>query len=85
MKALDIVRTPKGGIAFVTETNDGGEIASIDYINGCNPGNEHNAWWRENELEVLDSIPRLIANATYHPFGTGEKDVKKFFKLNQKP
>jgi hypothetical protein len=79
MKALDIVRTPKGGIAFITETNDNGKKASISYINNLNIGEEHNAWWNENELEVIDSIPRLIAEATCHPFGKGSEDVKKFF------
>ena len=28
MKALDIVRTPKGGIAFIKETNNNGKKAS---------------------------------------------------------
>lgn len=79
MKALDIVRTPKGGIAFITETNDNGKKASISYINDLNIGNEHNAWWDVNELDVIDSIPRLIAYATCHPFGRGSKDVKAFF------
>lgn len=79
MKALDIVRTPKGGIAFITETNDNGKQASINYINGLNIGNEHNAWWDEEDLEVIDSIPRLIADATCHPFGRGAEDVKAFF------
>lgn len=79
MRALDIVRTPKGGIAFITETNDNGKTASISYINNLNTSNEHNAWWDEDELEVIDSIPRLIADATCHPFGKGPKDVKAFF------
>lgn len=32
MKPLDFVMTPKGGIGLITETNDGGKKASIDYI-----------------------------------------------------
>ena len=79
MKALDIVRTPKGGIAFITETNDNGKQASINYINKLNIGSEHNAWWDVKDLEVIDSIPRLIADATCHPFGRGAEDVKAFF------
>ena len=79
MKALDIVRTPKGGIGFITETNNNGKKASISYINNLNIGNEHNAWWDEDEIEVIDSIPRLIADATCHPFGKGSKDVESFF------
>ncbi|KKN20176.1 hypothetical protein LCGC14_0938350 [marine sediment metagenome] len=81
MKALDIVKTPKGGIAFITETNDDGQKASINYINGLNIGHEHNAWWDKEELEVIDSIPRLLAGATCHPFGDGKADVVKFFKI----
>ena len=79
MKALDIVRTPKGGIAFITETNNEGKQASIKYIGDLNPGNERGAWWDESELEVIDSLPKMIAMATCHPFGRGESDVKKFF------
>ena len=79
MKALDIVKTPLGGIAFITETTDGGNQASIDYIGNLNPGNERNAWWSDGELVVIDSIPKMIAMATCHPFGRGAHDVEKFF------
>jgi hypothetical protein len=82
MKALDIVKTPKGGIAFITETNNNGKEASINFINTLNPEHEKNAWWDKKDLIVIDSIPRLLANATYHPFGEGEKDVIKFFNNN---
>lgn len=79
MKALDIVRTPNGGIAFVTETNYNGKSASINYIGDLNIGNERNAWWDEQELTVIDSIPRMIAMATAHPFGIGKRDVEELF------
>jgi hypothetical protein len=77
MKPLDFVMTPKGGIGLITETNDEGKKASIDYI--YNPNNEYNAWWGEEELKVLISLPRLLALATCHPFGCGSKDVDKFY------
>ena len=80
MKALDFVKTPKGGIGFITETINNGTEASINYINGLNIANEKNAWWNEKELKVIDSLPRLIAFATCHPFGEGKEDVKKFYK-----
>ena len=70
MKALDIVKTPGGGLAVVTETNRGGTQISIDFLNNMNPAREHNAWWSESELEVLDSIPRILANAMCNGFGT---------------
>jgi len=79
MKALDIVRTPKGGIAFITETNNNGKEASIDFIGDLNPGGEHNAWWDESELTVIDSIPKMLAMAIAHPFGDGKEDVEAFF------
>lgn len=80
MKALDIVRTPGGGIAFITETNNNGKEASINYIGGINPKGEYNAWWNVKELEVIDSIPKMLALATAHPFGKGKEDVLVFFK-----
>lgn len=79
MKALDIVRTPKGGIAFITETNREGKQASINYIGDLNPGCEPNAWWNESDLVIIDSLPRMIAMATSHPFGSGKSDVEMFF------
>ena len=78
MKTLDFVRTPKGAIAFVTETNDAGLKASITFI-GPNTTNERNAWWNIYELTVIDSLPRLLAASTAHPFGTGREDVNQFF------
>lgn len=79
MKALDIVRTPKGALAIVAETNNGGKEASIRYIGGRSPYGEHIAWWSESELVVVDSFPRLIASAMAHPFGKGDEDVALFF------
>jgi hypothetical protein len=79
MKALDIVRTPGGGVAFITETNNDGADASITFINGLNPGHEKSAWWDKGKLEVIDSIPRMLAMATCHPFGHGGEDAEKFF------
>ena len=81
MKALDIVRTPGGSIAWVTETNCNGTEASINYIGNTNPKSERNAWWDKNELIVIDSIPHMIATATCHPFGKGDIDVERFFKI----
>lgn len=75
MKALDIVRTPKGAIGFITETNDNGQTASIQFIGDTNRGGEKNAWWSLGELVVIDSIPKMLATATCHPFGQGHKDV----------
>ena len=83
MKALDIVRTPKGGIAFVTETNNNGQEVSITYIGNLNPGKEKNAWWNKKELKIIDSLPRMLALAMCHPFGYGKKDATKFFNITK--
>ena len=86
MKPLDFVRTPKGAIALVTETNPPengmGRQASISFI-GPSLG-ERNAWWDEDELEVIDSLPRLLASCTKHPFGKGKADVETFFGIPKK-
>lgn len=80
MKALDIVRTPCGAYGIITETNDGGEMASISYFGGGNPSGEKNAWWYPGEgLEVVDNLPRVLAEAAAHPFGSGRRDVELFF------
>jgi hypothetical protein len=34
----------------------------------------------KGELEVIDSIPKMIAMATCHPFGQGREDVISNFK-----
>ena len=79
MKALDIVRTPKGGIAFINETINSGKKVSITFIGDINPGREHNAWWDVSELTVIDSIPKMLAHAMVNPFGKGAKDVEELF------
>jgi hypothetical protein len=83
MKALDFVKTPKGFIALIKETNNNGEQASIDFVGGGNPSGEKSAWWSKEELEVIDSLPHMLARSTCHPFGSGEKDADKFHGVRQ--
>jgi hypothetical protein len=82
IKPLDIVETPKGGIAVVTECSPAREnykfnSYSISYIK--NPGHEYNAWWNEDELKFLASIPVIIGEAMCHPFGDNKPHVKPIF------
>ena len=85
MKPLDIIRTPGGGLAVVTEVCSDGS-ASIEFLHGCNPADEKNAWWGDRDLlVVLDSIPRLLANAMAHPFGTNTKQGNRFFPIHGEP
>jgi hypothetical protein len=60
MKALDFVRTKKGSLAIVAVTTDGGKSASITFIDP--KVREHNAWYDENELTVINSLSRLLAS-----------------------
>lgn len=81
MKPLDFVRTPKGAIAMVVEVNevDGRTDASISYIGGGNPTKEKNAWWREDELQVIDNFPQLVSREMAHPMGKGKEYAEKAF------
>lgn len=63
MKPLDFVITPEGNIAIVTATTGSGSEASINFIGGGNPDGEHNAWWYEYELTVIDSLGHLLSIA----------------------
>lgn len=76
---MDIVKTPKGSIAVITETNSKGTEASISFFRGFDSTNEKNAWWYEGELQIVDNLPRLLSEAMAHPFGNGAADVERFF------
>ena len=78
LKALDIVKTPKGAVAIVGETQNEGADVSITFI--CdNIFQEKNSWWSCGELQKVNSLPKLLALMTAHPFGSGKKDVEIFF------
>lgn len=79
MKALDIIKTPRGSIGIIVETNNGGTQASVDFIRGCDENGDKSAWWTIKELEIIDSLPRILASAMCHPFGSGKKDIEMFF------
>lgn len=82
MKPLDFVKTPKKNLAIITEVNktqSGTLEASIEYIGKQNPQGEHNAWWSEKELTVVDNLASLLARNLAHPFGNGEKIALKFY------
>ena len=82
IRPLDFVLTPGGNIALVNETNeDNGLInVSITFINPEH-GEEHNAWWREEDLKVINSLPYILANGMRHPFGKGQITAKKHFGI----
>lgn len=77
---LDIVKTPKGGMAIIKEISGGS--ASIRYFLDCNPKNEHDAWWGKNDgLVVVDSLPRILANCMVNPMGDAKDQGSKFFPV----
>lgn len=72
MKPLDFVKTKKGNIALVTEVRDTqGELnASIRFLEKLEPGyGEKNAWWTEDELTIIGSLPDLLSQNLSHPMG----------------
>lgn len=87
MQPLDFVLTPLGAIALVSEVNEPQQPgmkrqASITFI-GPSKG-EHNAWWSEDELQVIDSLPRILAVGLCHPFGAGKPVARNSFPLPNK-
>ena len=82
IRPLDFVLTPEGNIALVDETNgDAGSIeVSITFINPEH-GEEYNAWWKEEDLKIINSLPYILANGMRHPFGKGLITVKKHFGI----
>ena len=81
MKPLDIVKTPKGSIAIVSETNHNTTKVSITFINTLKHPEDYNSWWNSDELTVIDSIPLILAKGLAHPFGSGKIDAEKAFPL----
>lgn len=52
---------------------------SVSWIG--NNYNQKSAWWSEPELEVIDSLPRILSRTMAHPFGTGETHVNEAYPL----
>lgn len=69
MKALDIARTQDGDIVLITQVGGQTMSASVEYI-GPNKGIK-SAWFESDELEVIDSLPRLLARVATHVGGSG--------------
>jgi hypothetical protein len=80
MKPLDFVTTEAGNIGMITEvsTTQGVHTACIAFLKGFE--GEKNAWWSEDEIYVVDSLPDLLARKLCHPMGNGSLQP---FKLNK--
>ena len=90
MKPLDIIRTPDGGVGMVTEVSSpmgSRQQASVVFM--CGQDNDSSrerrfAWWYEDEFEIIDNIPRLLAHATattHRPRDGKNIDVERAFGL----
>lgn len=91
LKPLDFVKTPSGNIAIVTEVNavnydQTKQQASITFIGEQLPGtNDYNSWWAEEDLQIIDSLPRILSMCMKHPFGNGKEKVDEYFPAPEKP
>lgn len=87
IKPLDIVITPKGAYAYVTEINISHNSeypkVSIDYFGNYVDGNsmygEYNAWWNAKDLVIIDNFASIFARSMCHPFGSGETPALKAY------
>ena len=68
MKPLDFVITHKGNIAMIIEVSTlNSPTASIRFLE--KRVGERSAWWNENELEIIGSLPDLLSQNLKHPSG----------------
>lgn len=65
-------------VGLVTEICEDGRLP-VAWI-GSNSDQLKNAWWEQEELEKLDSLPHLLAREMTNPFGSCRKEVDKYFK-----
>lgn len=68
---------PREYVGLVTEINSSGEC-SIEWLGDGNR-HLHNAWWEQEKLEKIDSLPHLLARNMAHPFGSNKKEVDKYY------
>lgn len=86
MKPLDFVKIKtddkevSSAIGIITECNT--TSASVEWIGDSTKLGLKTAWWFENELEVVDNLPRIISNSMAHPFGSNKKQGDYFFPKN---
>ena len=86
IKPLDFVH-PVGQpqkVGLITEVgsfNNGAEEiwqASIAWV-----GSKESkvAWWLENEVIVIDSLPNVLTRKLAHPFGNNQDKANKFYPI----
>lgn len=78
LRPLDLVKTPSGTIAVITETD--GTEAFVEFLpNQEITANDYNAWWPKEDLTVLGNLVVLITSALAHPSGVNTEQGEEFF------
>lgn len=62
-------------VGLVCEIDKSGEV-SVEWIG---ESNLYNAWWDPDCLEIVDSLPNLLAREISNHFGHGRNMVDSFF------
>lgn len=70
----------RSAIGMVTE---GVGSCSVTWLNGAEGLSLKTAWWCEDELVVVDNMPRILANAMAHPFGSNTKQGNSLFPIGK--
>lgn len=81
VKALDFV-CPKDKphiVGLVTECSPSNGECSIEWLTDYKHEYK-NAWWYQDELTKVDSLPALLTREMAHPFGMNKNSDKVFFK-----
>jgi len=77
LKPLDIVLTPKGGIAIVAEMNRISQEVSLRYI--YSKENEYSSWWNPNELKKLNNLALILSEMAIGNFSNNHDTPKIFY------
>lgn len=77
MKPLDFIVTKARNVGMITEVCDeDGHEAAVVFLNTFE--GEKEAWWSEDEFEIIDSLPDLLSRKLASPFS---EDSVQPFKL----
>lgn len=84
IQPLDLVETPNGGLALVTEMSPASDnykvnSYSLDFLPGRKRTGDYNAWWEESKLTYVCSIPAMLAQAMAHPMGNNAETAFDLF------
>ena len=66
-------------VGLVTEVDGIGGSCSVEWLGEGNK-HLHNAWWSQNELIKIDSLPNLLTRKMAHPFGQNRKKADEFYE-----